>query len=327
MDLRYKQRVLVLTLLLFRALSFNRHNSFGDDLFNANQAFHFFESLTGPKRMDCSQGIHGTPESFGIFGEPNIAWDNAFDWLDVHLKGKKDSSVMDAQVTMEVKMAPSRDAFASWPSNKISTSQLYLEPRGFFSNGTLSTIANTEVTSTTIRSGIPIVSALLPTALTSGIPMVSPFFEAHLLHSAIPALLGINRLRTIVYFSPPLESTLKIRGHIRLSLTIASSTSKAQIVAYLYDDLGTFGLGKLISHGVISEHELTPNKETKVVIEITAAAYDVPAGHCLALAIDTRDALYGPPTLQSYKLTVFHSSEEQSVLEFQCIDDSNGLEQ
>lgn len=286
-------------------------NSFGDDLFNPNQNFKFFERLKVPKRMDFSQGIHATPEMFGLLGAPNYVWENVFKWFDYHLKGQV-NNIMDVQVSMELKLESYRQNFSRWPSRQTTTKRFYLKPRGFFSDGTLSTTeSSSDDSSTTITS------VGLSSSAVSGIPLLSPFFEAHF-HQAIPALLGINRFRSIVYYSEALESTLKIRGQVNLSLVISASISKAQIVAYLYDNIGG-GVAKLITHGVITEHELTPNHESRLNIEIQAAAYDVPQGHHLAISIDTRDPLYAPPVRNLYSLTVFHSSDHPSVLELQCV--------
>ena len=78
---------------------------------------------------------------------------------------------------------------------------------------------------------------------------------------------------------------------------------------------------KLITHGVVTEHELTPNKPTKVTIDLQTIAYDLPEGHSLAIAIDTHDVLYQPPTRELYNLTIFHPTgrtpEDQSMLEIE----------
>ena len=52
-------------------------------------------------------------------------------------------------------------------------------------------------------------------------------------------------------------------------------------------------MGTLITHGVRSLHWATPGQTIAFPVELDMAAYNVPAGHHLALVVDTQDARYG----------------------------------
>ena len=281
-------------------------NNFGDNLFQPNSMLEFYAKLTGPKKLDLNQGIHATAEITGILGLSNLIWNNAHDWFDYWLKGINTGIMDKPEVSMELKFSNQRETFESWPSNRVSDKTLYLKPRGWFSNGSLKTSQNTSSKNTKIYSG-------LGSGASAGIPLLSPIVESHLDLPVIKYINAISRTYGVVYESSRFYDGLKLRGAPRLDVWVTPSGSKAQIVCHLYD-VDWWGYGKLITHGTVSMHNATPGQSVKKTCELVAAAYDLPDGHKLALALDTFDLLYDVPTLTPYSLTFNHSSSKQSTL-------------
>ncbi|MFD7418523.1 CocE/NonD family hydrolase C-terminal non-catalytic domain-containing protein, partial [Kitasatospora purpeofusca] len=82
----------------------------------------------------------------------------------------------------------------------------------------------------------------------------------------------------------------RIRGTSALHTTVTATKSSGTLVAYLYD-VGPLGIGKLVSNAPYTFHGQTPGRPFPVDLELYSTAYDVPAGHRLALVIDTVDPL------------------------------------
>jgi hypothetical protein len=72
---------------------------------------------------------------------------------------------------------------------------------------------------------------------------------------------------------------------------VKPSAAEGTCVAYLYD-VNALGIGKLITHAPYTFTDRTPGTSFGVDLELFSTAYDVPAGHRLALVIDTVDPLY-----------------------------------
>ncbi|TDQ41958.1 CocE/NonD family hydrolase [Permianibacter aggregans] len=281
------------------------HN-FRDELFEPNASMRFFSELTGPKKLDLNLGNHATAELGGLFGLRNHVWSNVQRWFDQWLRGQ-DTGILDEKpVSMAVKLDQQRDEFLSWPSAEVQNKAFYLSPRGWFSNGDLRTSPNNDYGNNTFNSG-------LLSGATAGIPVISSTFEAHLQAPIVSFIPGINRTLALVYESNRFNETQRIRGAPTLSLWLRPSNERFQTIAYLYD-LDNWGFGTLITHGPVTVLDAVPGQDRQVQIELIATAYDLPAGHRLALAIDTADPQYSPPTLGFYQLTVPYSGSRQSRL-------------
>jgi predicted acyl esterase len=281
-------------------------NNFSDELFKPNSSLKLYSLLTGPKRIDINQGIHISAEATGLLGLPNYVWNNVHDWFDYWLKGIDNGITDRPPVTMELSSSNQRVAFEGWPSASVSTQTLYLGPRGLIGNGALRSTPNTSTYTNSIWSGADSVA-------TTGIPILSAALDAHLNLEVTAWLTAASAVNSIVYEAPFRSSPLKLRGVSTLDVWVSPSHPRTELVAYLYDE-DAFGAGKLITHGVRTLHDATPGQDVKVSIELVAAGYDVPAGHRLALVLDTYDPLYEPATLSAEQINIRYSSSKQSVL-------------
>jgi len=281
-------------------------NNFNDELFKPNSSLKLYSLLTGPKRIDVNQGIHISAEATGLLGLSNYVWNNVHDWFDYWLKGVDNGIVDEPPVTMELQSSNQRVEFEDWPSASVSTKTLYLGPRGLIGDGALRSSPNTSTSTNAIWSGADSIA-------TTGIPILSAALDAHINLEVSAWLPAASDLNSIVYETSSFSAPLKLRGVSSLDVWISPSHAKTQLVAYLYDE-DAFGNGKLISHGVRTLHNAKPGQDVKMSIEFVAAGYDVPAGHRLALVLDTYDPLYQPATLLAHQVHIRYSASKQSVL-------------
>jgi predicted acyl esterase len=208
---------------------------------------------------------------------------------------------------MESKFTGLRTDFAAWPAPQTVKKTWYLKPRGLFNEASLSTSTNTSSTTNEFFSG-------LDTTASSGIPLVSQILESHVEVPILNWVNSISRVNGIWFESGNFSSGLKIRGRVKANARVTLSGSRGQLVAYLYDTDG-LNWGKLITFGSTTLHTATPNVAQNVTIKLDAAAYDLPAGHSLVLAIDTTDLQFASATNSLYSVKLNYSSSQQQTLE------------
>jgi putative CocE/NonD family hydrolase len=274
--------------------------NFQDDLFTPNSTMAMYQRLTGPKKLLVNQGIHAQAEAPGaLLDVDNFVYDQAHRWFDRWLKGVPNGVDTEPKVSMELKFSHRREQFDTWPSSAVADRVLHVAPRGDIrwdmrcfcwlgAHGTLQAAPNTQVANdwidnaldTTATSGVlPILST---TGETLGLPVVT----------WLPSVLRGQGVR---YEGAALASPLKLRGIPKMNLRLKPSQAQAQAVAYLYD-VDALGNGTLITRGARTLHFATPGQVVDLPIEFVATAYDVPAGHRIAVVIDTRDSLYSHPS-------------------------------
>jgi hypothetical protein len=101
---------------------------------------------------------------------------------------------------------------------------------------------------------------------------------------------AVDRARAGVWASARPSSAVQIRGIPRLPLNLTGTAATGALVAYLYD-LVHLGGATLITHAPTTWISGSAGSRT-VDLDLTATAYDVPAGHSLTLVVDTVDPLY-----------------------------------
>jgi predicted acyl esterase len=287
-------------------------NNFGDNLFQPNQVLSFYEKLTTPKRIDLSQGMHASAELWGLVNanKEHYLWNNTLRWFDRYLKGEQNGIDQESAFNVEPKYANDQyEQLEEWPSPLIADQRLYLHSRGLFTNGGLESDPYRPwwTQTDTILSG-------LDTLANTGIPMISTLVEGEINAPVLTSIPLISRVNGIVFQTDRLDRTLPLRGIPKLRLNIEPSKSKYQMVAYLYD-VDAVGIGRLITHAPFTNYEADKGQRQTVDIDLVATAYDVPAGHRVALVIDTFDLLYAPPTLELYSLKFKFNKNTQSWLD------------
>lgn len=242
-------------------------NAWGDTIFPPNQYAKFYERLTGPKRLEFRPGDHATAEGTGLLGLPNDTWTNARRWFDRYLKGERNGIDTEAPVQIKSRSDSGYEGYADWGSvGSGGTEELALsESEHLFAN---------------VDSGANGGVLLLSSALDQFVK-TPPVVSVPLLPRAFAA----------VWQSQRHDGARRIRGTVKLHTTVTPTKGDGTFVAYLYD-VGPLGIGKLVTHAPYTFHGKAPGRAFGVDLELFSTAYDVPAGHRLALVVDTVDPLY-----------------------------------
>ncbi|WP_405728655.1 CocE/NonD family hydrolase [Streptomyces sp. NBC_00028] len=241
-------------------------NAWGDSIFPPNQYADFYEKLTGPKRLEFRPGDHATAELTGLFGLPNDVWTDTERWFDRYLKGSANGIDKEQPVQLKSRSTGGYEGYPDWKSVGATTRRLAL-------SGT--TTIHTNVDSGA-DGGVVFLSSILD-QVTQLPPVAS-----------IPLL---PRRWAAVWQSEKYTTAQQVRGTAELHTTVTPTKESGTLVAYLYD-VGPLGLGKLVSHAPYTFHGRTPGTSFGLDLELYSTAYDVPAGHRLALVVDTVDPLY-----------------------------------
>ncbi|WP_328874785.1 CocE/NonD family hydrolase [Streptomyces sp. NBC_00287] len=241
-------------------------NAWGDSIFPPNQYADFYEKLTGPKRLQFRPGDHATAELTGLLGLPNDVWTDTERWFDRYLKGEHNGIDHEQPVQLKSRSTGGYEGYPDWKSVGATSRKIAL--------------AGSTTIRTNVNSGADGGLVLL-TGLLDQIAKLPPL-------ASIPLL---PRRWAAVWQSEKYPSAQQVRGTARLHTTLTPTEESGTLVAYLYD-VGPLGLGKLVSNAPYTFHGRTPGKPFGVDLELFSTAYDVPAGHRLALVVDTVDPLY-----------------------------------
>jgi predicted acyl esterase len=256
-------------------------NSYGDSLFPPNQLVDFFGKLAGPKRLELAPGDHVVVEGTGLVGLPNHVWDSAYRWFDRYLAGVRNGIDTEKPVVLRRLDSDVVEQYRDWAHVTSSTKRLYLgRASGFGATGAMSTTATTGSWTETITSGYD-------TTAGAGVALLTGAFTALTGIPPVDWLPSVNRNNGSVWESGTLPGGAAIRGMPKLHLGISAPQGKGTVVGYLYD-VDFTDTGRLIADAPVTW--LSP--ANSVDVSFPATAYDVPAGHRLALVVDTVDALY-----------------------------------
>ncbi|MGX1134277.1 putative acyl esterase [Streptomyces glaucescens] len=263
-------------------------NAWGDTIFPPNQYADFYEKLTGPKRLQLRPGDHATAEATGLLGLPNDVWTDTERWFDHHLKGEDNGIDREQPVRLKPRSSGGYEDYPDWKSVAATHRKINL-------GGT--TTIHTNVNSGA-DGGIIFLSSIL-----DQLAQVPPT-------ASIPLL---PRRWAAVWQSEKYATAQRVRGTAELHTTVTPTEESGTLVAYLYD-VGPLGLGKLVGHAPYTFHGRTPGKPFTVDLELFSTAYDVPAGHRLALVVDTVDPLYVEHNPSGARLTFSSPAADPSYV-------------
>ncbi|QLH24838.1 alpha/beta fold hydrolase [Streptomyces sp. Rer75] len=241
-------------------------NAWGDSIFPPNSYADFYEKLTGPKRLEFRPGDHATAEFGGLFGLPNDTWEHSRRWLDRYLKGERNGIDREKPVQLMSRTGGGYEGYGSWSAVPSERRRVALD--------------RAETVTANHDSGANAGTVMLTGALDQFLKL-PPL-------ASIPLL---PRSYAAVWQTGAYATGQRIRGTVSLHTTVTSDKADGTAVAYLYD-VGPLGVGKLISNAPVTFHDRMPGKPFPVDLELFSTAYDVPAGHRLALVVDTVDPLY-----------------------------------
>ncbi|MFF0384677.1 CocE/NonD family hydrolase [Streptomyces sp. NPDC004286] len=263
-------------------------NAWSDSVFPANQYAGFYEKLTGPKRLQLRPGDHATPELTGLFGLPNDVWQDTGRWFDHYLRGVDNGVDREQPVQLESRTGGGYEGYPDWKSVAATDRKIALAG---------STTIHTNVDSGA-DGGVVLLSGLL-----DQVAKVPPM-------ASIPLL---PRRWAAVWQSERYAGPQRVRGTARLHTTLTPSAESGTFVAYLYD-VGPLGIAKLVTHAPLTWHGRTPGEPFGVDLDLFSTAYDVPAGHRLALVADTVDPLYVEHNPSGARLTFSSPKDDPSYV-------------
>ncbi|MEV8623822.1 alpha/beta fold hydrolase [Streptomyces sp. NPDC051079] len=303
-----------------------------ESLFPANQVVETFEGLTVPKRLNMWIGDHAVPEGRGLIAPParpgdvNLPIQEAYAWLDHHLKGERngveDWPAVSNQVMFTYRTVPLRDpetgrptaereivdpalreGRASWSEVTTGTERLVLTGGGAGgADGGLVAAEGAGVGETGWeRSFI----AGVDTAATAMDRIMETGRKEWAGNPKTYDTRKIDRTHALVWTSEPLTAggagraggaggaaARRIRGIPVLRLTVRSSTHSVSLFAHLFD-VAEDETARIITHEPLNVDDLGPGEAREVEWRLQAAAYDLAEGHRLMLVIDSKDPLYG----------------------------------
>lgn len=252
-------------------------NAWGDSLFPPNQYADFYEKLKGPKRLEFRPGDHATAEGLGLLGLPNDAWNHTKRWFDHYLKGDDNGVDREAPVQLKSRSTGAYEGYKSWQDVPSAHRRIALD--------------GTRRIGTNIDSGA-----------NGGTIFLSSLLDQFLKIPPLASIPLLPRSAAAVWQSERYAAAQHIRGTAKLHTTVTSTAESGTGIAYLYD-VGPLGVGRLVSHAPFTFHDKAPGTPFGVDLELFSTAYDVPAGHRLAVVVDSVDPLYIEHNPAGAKLT------------------------
>ncbi|MFE3650066.1 CocE/NonD family hydrolase [Streptomyces sp. NPDC059152] len=245
-------------------------NAWGDSLFPPDQYAAFFEKLKGPKRLEFRPGDHATAEGLGLLGLPNDTWNDTKRWFDHYLQGADNGIDRESPVLLKSRSTGAYEGYKSWQDVPSAHRRIAL-------GGTQR-----------IRTGID-------SGADGGLIFLSSMLDQFLRLPPMASIPLLPRSVAAVWQSAPYESGQRVRGTTRLHTTVTPTATSGTAIAYLYD-VGPLGLGKLVTHAPFTFHGKAPGRPFGVDLDLFATAYDVPAGHRLAVVVSTGHPQNTPQT-------------------------------
>ncbi|MDX6430334.1 MAG: hypothetical protein QOE54_2700 [Streptosporangiaceae bacterium] len=251
-------------------------NAWDDGIFPPSQITDFYGRFTGPKHLMLQPGDHGSADGLGVVGLPNDVWAATTRWFDHYLNGTANG--IDGENPVELKAANGGgwQGFPDWAGISSGTGRFYL------GKGSLAARAATG------WSGR--IDAGWPTVADSGVVEVTGVAQ----QAGIPwkiKVAEVDRRFGGVWTAAPYARTTVVSGAPRLHTTITPSAATTSVFAYLYD-VTPGGEGSLITHKPYTLRGATPGKAWTIDFRLEPIRWTVPAGHHLALVVDTTDIRY-----------------------------------
>ncbi|MEU0331799.1 alpha/beta fold hydrolase [Streptomyces sp. NPDC006193] len=263
-------------------------NAWGDTVFPANQYASFYERLTVPKRLELRPGDHATPELTGLFGLPNDVWTDTGRWFDHYLKGVDNGIEREQPVRLKPRGAGDYEGYPDWKSVAATRRKIAL-------------------------AGSATIHANVDSGGDGGLVLLSGILDQVARLPPVASMPLLPRRWAAVWQSERYGSPQRVRGTAALHTTLTPTEESGTLVAHLYD-VGPLGFGRLVTHAPFTWHGRTPGEPFAVDLELFSTAYDVPAGHRLALVVDTVDPLYSEHNPSGAQLTFSSPADDPSYV-------------
>ena len=259
-------------------------NGWQDSLFPPGQFFDTFDKLTVPKRLELSPGDHATSEAAGAAGLPNAKTADGERWLEHYLLGVPNGADRQAPVRLEPTLGGAWRSFRSAAAVQRATRVGYLgSPSGRIGSWGAPRGSAPNAWSATYAGGTD-------SGATSG-PIMITGLDYQLGRPIRLPMASVNRAHGLVWEGAPLRATTRLGGRAALHAELGSTRSKATIVGYLYD-VDRLGVGTLLSWQPLTLDGLTAGRTAPFTLRFQPVLATVPAGHRLAVVVDSVDQRY-----------------------------------
>jgi predicted acyl esterase len=262
--------------------------AWGETVFSPNQYADFYEKLTVPKRLEMRPGDHATAEITGLFGLPNDVWTDTVRWFDHYLRGADNGIDREPPVELKSRSGGGYEGYPDWKSVTAARQRIPL--------------ADTA----TVHAGVD-------SGADGGVVFLSGALDQLTRVPPLAWLPLLPRRWAAVWQSEPYATARHLRGTALVHTTLTPSAERGTLVAYLYD-VGPLGVGRLVTHAPFSWRGREPGRPFGVDLELYSTAYDVPAGHRLALVVDTVDPLYLEHNPSGARLTFSSPADDPSYV-------------
>ncbi|MEU1940470.1 alpha/beta fold hydrolase [Streptomyces coeruleorubidus] len=298
-------------------------NTWHETLFPVNQVIEHFNALTVPKHLNLWIGDHAAPEGAGLtipFSGPNEPVEEAFAWLDHHVRGIDNEvptwSPVNSQImfTYETRTDPQtgkneivtpadRESRPSWEDITTSTERWYLTATasGDDRDGGLAIEPETGW-EREFTAGQPTEAIAADAVITSGQAEWNGNPKIYVTEK-------FDRQNLAVWTSDPIAAdshagaARQIRGICELMLTVRSTAPSTTLVAYLFD-LGPDSMARIITHEPLTLADLAPDQDQSATWKLQAAGYDLPPDHQLMLVLTSKDPLYSDASVDGSTTTI-----------------------
>ncbi|MEV7684582.1 CocE/NonD family hydrolase [Streptomyces bungoensis] len=263
-------------------------NAWGDSVFPVNQYADFYDKLTVPKRLELRPGDHATAELPGLFGLPNDVWTDTGRWFDHYLRGVDNGVDREPPVHVKPRGSGGYEDYPDWKSLAATRRKIAL-------------------------AGSPTIHAGVDSGADGGTVFLSSLLDQIVRLPPVASVPLLPRRWAAVWQSERYGAAQRVRGTATLHTTLTPTAESGTLIAYLYD-VGPLGFGKLVTHAPYTWHGRTPGEPFDVHLDLFSTAYDVPAGHRLALVVDTVDPLYSEHNPSGAQLTFSSRPDDPSYL-------------
>jgi predicted acyl esterase len=285
-----------------------------ETIFSVPAVIEFFNQLTGPRRLLVMIGDHGGDEVKGFLGGVSRPTATTFRWLDHHLLGKANGVGEDGNVHTEYmhNLFDLRKS-ADWQSYALPTRRFYLDrPRPGSTDGTLTSRPASGWT-TTFDAGTDTPAQVAPQLVQTG---VLERLGAPIVYETA----SISRRDAAVWVTEPLAGPSQLTGNVRLRITVRPSAATATLVTHLFDVAPGSGKAKIITSAPFTLLNEREGEARTIDVQLQPADYRIPAGHQLALVIDTRDRFFADATVPGSQLEISSPDGTASYLELPLAD-------
>ncbi|WP_197523114.1 CocE/NonD family hydrolase [Actinokineospora pegani] len=286
-------------------------HTWSETVFEPGQMGELYDRLTGPKQLVLMPGDHAATEYGGLLGLDSLVWSNVGKWFDAHVAKTDDSitkldpvQVHPRPNSAKVEGYQSYAALLQRPSTKY---YLGPKPAGLFAG-------DAQMSTTAPAPFKTEINANKDTSANGGIPLATYTLEAFTGNPPTNFMPFTDRSSGGVWFGPKTRSTQKIRGEVTSHLVLSPPKERGTVVAYLYD-VDQLGTGKLVNYTPFTWRGATPGAPLAIDLRFSPTAYNVAAGHRLALVVDSKDALFIDSNVDGGKLGFLSTEQDKSWID------------